>query len=179
MFRADGDPWSYRGSPFEAFKRDTLLRACGKRTYGRGLELAGANGETTVRLRRRCLNLLAVDASPTALSLARERTGQDPRVRLELALLPRQMPQGDFDLIVASEIVYYLDRRDGDLLARRLRAGLRRGGRIVVLHHLRSFDDAAQLPARAHARLCRQLAGSMALVFHERHRRFDCAAFVG
>lgn len=177
LFRRNGDPWDYRASPFEAWKRSVLLRACGDRTFGRGLELACANGETALRLADRCLRLLAVDAAPTALALARRRTRHQPRIRIAPALLPGDMPRGSFDLIVASEIVYYLDRRDGDALGRGMLAALAPGGRIVVLHHLWHFDDAAQPPRRAHARLCTRLGDALPPVFHERHGRFDCAAY--
>ena len=63
-FQHNIDPWNYTASRFEHFKRDVLLRACGCRTYGRGLELACAIGETTRYLAHRCIRLLAVDSSP-------------------------------------------------------------------------------------------------------------------
>ena len=66
-FRENIDPWNYAASPFEAYKRAVLLHACGTRPFGRGLELACAIGETTRMLARRCLRLLAVDSSATAL----------------------------------------------------------------------------------------------------------------
>ena len=108
MFRKDKDPWNYAGSVFEAYKRDKLLKACGDRTYGRGFELACANGETTRRLAGRCLNLLAVDAAPTAVEEARRRTADLTNVELRTAVLPAETPMGPYDLIVASEILYYL-----------------------------------------------------------------------
>ena len=66
-FRENIDPWNYAASPFEAYKRAVLLRACGTRRYGRGLELACAIGVTTQMLAPRCLRLLAIDSSATAL----------------------------------------------------------------------------------------------------------------
>jgi len=177
LFREREDPWDYRTSPFEAYKRGVLLRACGPRIHGRGLELACANGETTLHLADRCLRLLAVDAAPSALAIARRRTRHDPRIRLRRALLPDEMPRGAFDLIVASEIIYYLEPRQAAAVGRDMLTRLARGGRIVALHHLWPFDDAAAPPALAHGRLCRQLAAAATCVFHERHRRFDCVAF--
>jgi hypothetical protein len=37
-FRHNIDPWDYRHSQFERQKREVLLRACGHRKHGRGLE---------------------------------------------------------------------------------------------------------------------------------------------
>lgn len=72
--------------------------------YGRGLEVACAIGETTRRLARVCLRLLAVDSSLTALNEARLRLAENKNVSFRQALLPAETPRGPFDLIVASEI---------------------------------------------------------------------------
>ena len=177
LFRTEIDPWDYRNSPFEAYKRGILIRACGARRHGRGLELACANGETTLRLDRRCLRLTAVDASPTAVAAASRRTSGLPRVTVGLCKLPDEMPRGPFDLIVASEIAYYLTPNDLRGLILKIRAALAPGGRVVVLHHLRRFDDAAQLPSLAQAAVRRSLGRSMQAVFAERHGRFEAVAF--
>src|ERR1019366_5462283 len=176
-FQDNIDPWNYTASPFEHFKRDVLLRACGCRTYGRGLELACAIGETTRYLARRCLRLLAVDSSPTALREAERRLQGMRRVTLQQMRLPRETPSGPFDLIVASEIVYYLTPRELFELLHRVDAALAPGGRIVVLDHCRPFDDAAQLPELAHRRVRMKLQKTMHVVFHQRHNRFDVLAF--
>ena len=176
MFRKDADPWNYAASPFEAYKRDRLLHACGGRLFGRGFELACANGETTRRLAGRCLRLLAVDAAPTAVAEARRRTKDLKNVELREAVLPTETPSGPFDLIVASEILYYLTERDMRTLLDQLMAALAPAGRIVVLHHIIPFADAAQPPAMAQ-RLARQiLSASMPLVAEHRERRFSVFA---
>lgn len=177
MFQRDSDPWDYAGSPFEAFKREVLLRACGARTYGRGLELACANGETSRRLARRCLGLLAVDASPTVIAAARKRV-RDPRVTFAVARLPSETPRGPFDLIVASEIFYYMSRFDMDRLLGRLAKALAPGGRIVILHHTLGFGDAAQPPWAAQAAAKYRLSRALTPVLEAQHRRFQVAAFV-
>ena len=148
-FAADPDPWNYAASPFEAWKRGVLLTACGDRPYGRGLELACANGETTRLLAQHCRRLLAVDASATALEAARRRNAGNGRIIFRHALLPRDMPRGPFDLIVASEILYYLKPSDLSALLPKLHAALAPGGRIVLLHHVLDFDDAAIRPVQA------------------------------
>jgi SAM-dependent methyltransferase len=177
LFRTSIDPWNYRSSPFEAHKRRVLLRACGARLYGRGLELACANGETTISLDHRCLRLTAVDSSPTAVAAATKRTLASPSVTVTRCLLPAEMPRGPFDLIVVSEIVYYLTPNALGLLIAKIEAALAPGGRVVVLHHLRRFDDASQIPARAQAATCRCLSRSMRRVFAESHGRFQAMAF--
>lgn len=176
-FAADPDPWNYAASPFEAWKRGVLLKACGDRHYGRGLELACANGETTRRLARHCRRLLAVDASATALAAARHRNAGNARVVFRRALLPRDMPRGPFDLIVASEILYYLKPDDLCALLPRLHAALAPGGRIVFLHHVLDFDDAAIRPVQAVAAAERWFAAAAPLSMTRQTARFRVAAF--
>ena len=176
MFRKDTDPWDYAGSRFESFKRKVLLHACGGRIAGRGLELACANGETTRHLARRCLRLLAVDASPTVIAAARQRV-RDRRVTFAVAELPLETPRGAFDLIVASELLYYMGRTDMDALLAKLERSLAPGGRIVILHHTVAFADATQHPGQAQARATAQLGEALMPVLSRTYRQFAVAAF--
>lgn len=178
-FKVSSDPWNYRTSAFEAMKRRILLRACGPQRLGRGLELACAIGENSRALAARCLTLVATDGAPTALETARRLTPNDARIDYRHGVLPGGIPGGPFDLIVVSEIAYYLSPRDLAALGQRMMQALAPGGRIVVLHHVVPFDDAAQLPALAQARLCRMFARSMLRVLDQRHGRYAVAAFRG
>lgn len=177
-YRGAIDPWNYSNSPFEAAKRRVLLSACGDRLHGRGLELGCSIGETSALLTRRCLSLLAVDSSETAIAEAQRRHGAEPRLTFRQAVLPREMPRGPFDLVVISEVAYYLSPRDlSDLLARTMLCTAP-GGRIVALHHLTPFDDAAQPPALAQALLRDFLRKLGRVVFHQRARTYEAIAIV-
>lgn len=58
----------------------------------------------------RCGELLAVDVSERAVAAARERLEGLDHVRVKRRTLPEEMPGGQFDLIVASEVLYYFPR---------------------------------------------------------------------
>jgi len=177
MFAADPDPWGYAASPFERFKRRILMEAVGTRMYGRGLELACANGENSAVLGRKCLRLLALDGSPTALAIARDRNRATPRVRFAEAVLPGGMPRGPFDLIVVSELLYYLAPNDLQVMLARLRAAVAPGGRIVFLHHFLDFDDAATPPALVAEAVERAFAPGFGVGYRARTGRFVAVAF--
>jgi hypothetical protein len=113
-----------------------------------------------------CLRLVALDGSPTAIAEAKRRV-QSAHVRFMQAKLPGQMPHGPFDLIVVSEIAYYLSGHEPVLLGKRLAAAVAHRGKIVLLHHRRHFHDAAQLRVLAHLRLRSQL-GRIAIPIFER-----------
>jgi hypothetical protein len=118
---------------------------------------------------------VALDGSPTALAEARRRV-HGAHVKYVQARLPDEMPRGPFDLIVVSEIAYYLSVHELALLGRRLAAATAPRGKIVLLHHRRHFQDAAQLPCLAHFRLRSQLSFSATAIFEERYPRFDVVA---
>lgn len=177
MFRANVDPWNYACSPFEAFKRRALLHACGAQKRGRVLELACANGETTRALGPKALRLLGIDGSPTAILEARRRTEDVDRISVRVALLPDAMPRGPFDLILVSELLYYLDGRALNAVLAGLVAATALGGRIVLLHHLRRFEDATQHPRLAHDAARAAFAALFQMSVYKHHGRFELLAF--
>jgi SAM-dependent methyltransferase len=177
-FRENLDPWNYASSPFERFKRRVLIQACGLTKHGRVLELGCANGETTRALARLSLRLLAVDGSVTAIAAAKARFAGNTQVSFSCLTIPEQMPRGPFDLIVISELAYYLPAHRLLLLGRRVLASLAPGGRVVVLNHRRMFDDAAQHPALAHRRLILYLERSLRLIGAAQFPRFAVASLL-
>ena len=98
---------------------------------------------------------------------------QSEHVRFVQARLPGEMPRGRFDLIVVSEIAYYLSVHELVLLGKRLAAAIAHRGKIVLLHHRRNFQDAAQSPVCAHLRLRSQLGRIAIPIFEERYPQFD------
>jgi len=176
-FRAEIDPWDYTHSRFEHFKRLILLRACGPSKHGRVLELGCAIGETSRLLGRISVRLLAVDGSPTALAEAMRRIPHSRHVSFRYANLPGQMPRRQFDLIVVSELVYYLRQHQQQVLADRLVLALAPGGMTVILNHRRPFNDAAMLPELAHRRLRHRLSCQLCLVRDASYRHFNISVF--
>ncbi|MCT8267000.1 MULTISPECIES: class I SAM-dependent DNA methyltransferase [Afifella] len=177
-FRHDIDPWRYRSSSFEEMKRRDLVAAAGSGPYARGLELGCAIGVTSRALAPLTLRLLALDASPTALAEARRECADLASVRFREAVLPRDLPRGEFDLIVASEVAYYLSDAALRRLAAELPTRLARGGRIVLVHHVRPFSDAAVHPALAHGFLRKNLERQLVPVWHKARAHYRVDALI-
>jgi SAM-dependent methyltransferase len=110
-YQASADPWGYRTSAYEREKYAATLAALPRRSFGRALEVGCSIGVFTELLAPRCEQLVAIDFAPRALALARERLGDIAKVDLLLAAFPEQVPAGAWDLVVCSEVLYYLDRR--------------------------------------------------------------------
>ncbi len=72
--------------------------------------------------------------------MARERCGDCPSVRFLRMTVPQEWPSEEFDLILLSEVVYYLCAADVERLARRVRCALAPGGDIVLIHWIGATD---------------------------------------
>lgn len=147
LFRAHVDPWRFETSAYEDAKYTETLAALPAGRFGDVLEVGCANGVLTARLAPRCDRLLAVDVSETALAAARARVGE-PHVSFERRYLPAEAPEGHFDLILLSEVVYYWDSADLARMATYLHDATRSGGCLLLVHwtgltdYPKSGDDA-------------------------------------
>jgi SAM-dependent methyltransferase len=107
LYEQSPDPWGFETSPYERKKYERTLGVLQGRRYQRALEVGCSIGVFTVKLAPLCDEVLAVDVSERAVAAARERLAGFPHVRVERRRLPEDTPEGPFDLIVASEVLYY------------------------------------------------------------------------
>lgn len=164
---ADGDdPWGFRDRWYERRKRDLTVAALLQPRYARAFEPGCAIGVLTEALAPRCDELLATDVDPTALAAARARLAAHQQVRVEQLAVPDSWPPGDHDLIVVSEIGYYLAGPDLTALATRCAASLAPGGTLLACHWRHPVGDYPTSGADVHAALGRA-PGLHRLVRHE------------
>ncbi len=109
LYETSADPWGYATSAYEREKYADTLAALPPRPLGAALEVGCSIGVFTAMLAPRCQSLLAIDFSARALALARERLAGVHGVELARASFPEQAPGRRFDLVVCSEVLYYLD----------------------------------------------------------------------
>lgn len=157
LYRRD-DPYGYRDRWYEERKRALLLAALTKRRYATGWEFGCSNGELSAALATRCDTLLATDLSPRAVVLATQRTAGLGNVTVVRAAHPADWPSGKFELIVFSEVGYFLTPTELVDCARRLRASLAPTGLLVACHWQRAFSEARTVPAEVHRLLQATLA---------------------
>ena len=108
LFKQSPDPWGYFSEPYERDRFRRTLALLTDRRYRSALEMGCANGGLTERLMHVCDRVLAVDVSAPALNAARKRFGFQPGVTFERRTMPDDYPDQEFDLIVASDMIYYL-----------------------------------------------------------------------
>lgn len=140
-YRADPDPWRTLTDPYESHKRERTLAACGEGPFASACDLGAGTGVLAAALAPRCERLLALDGAPTAIAEAQRRLAPFPHVEARVAMLPDGLPTGPLDLVVASEILYYLDDDAFHMVLRWLPDALATGGRAVAVHWTGSAPD--------------------------------------
>jgi SAM-dependent methyltransferase len=133
-YASDPDPWQFSSSAYERNKYALTLAALPKPRYARAFEIGCSIGVLTRELASRCDAILAVDAAQAPLLQARLRCAEFPDASFERMFVPEQWPDGEFDLILLSEVVYYLDAGDLERLAGRVGGALRSDGNVVLVH---------------------------------------------
>ncbi len=133
MYDDGPDPWRNLGSFYEERRRALVLAMLGSARYRRVLELGCADGFLTAALVTRAEEVFAFDTSPRAVAATRVNA---PAATVARGDLPRVIPeaQGHFDLVVLSEVGYFLSATELLATLRRARAALAPGGELVLCH---------------------------------------------
>ncbi|CAN5713393.1 class I SAM-dependent methyltransferase [soil metagenome] len=134
LYAGSNDPWEFASSEYERRKYEQTLEVLQEQRFERALEVGASIGVFTAMLAPYCEELLAVDTSERAVALARERLSGQSNVRVEQRTLPEEMPDGPFDLIVASEVLYYLPRETMLQTLQRFEDELAPGGVLLTVH---------------------------------------------
>lgn len=132
---ASEDPFFFDSNPREALKYERTLALCGAGPFARALEIGCAEGAFTERLAPRCRKLDALDISAVAVQRAADRTRSLPGVSCERRTLPVEFEKEAFDLIVASDVLYYLSVSDLEAALSAFERALAPGGGLVFVHY--------------------------------------------
>ncbi len=133
LYASNPDPWDFHGSAYERAKYEATLAALPARC-GDLLEVGCSIGVLTSRLAPRCDHLLALDFAAAALAQARATCAACGNVRFLQAGVPAGWPAGRFDVILFSEVLYFLSPADIETTARRAAAALTPDGTVVLVN---------------------------------------------
>jgi SAM-dependent methyltransferase len=107
LYGATDDPWSFRTRPYEERKRRLTMACLPNARYRSVFEPGCAFGLLTGLLAERAETVLAMDISEAAIRTAAQAV--PAHVELRTGAIPADWPSGVFDLVVLSEVGYYLD----------------------------------------------------------------------
>lgn len=175
MYEIHLDPWNFGSSPYEAAKYARTLAALPNAVYASGLEVGCSVGVLSALLAERCRHLLSLDVSELALERARVRCRSLPQVRFERRSLPQEFPEGSFDLIVLSEVLYYLSPADLKTTLTRCVQALDPAGHLIAVHWTPPVHDYPQTGDEVHAALL--AAPGLRHLHGERHEQYRLDLF--
>ena len=141
LYGRDPDPWRFETSGYERAKYADTVAALPRPRYGRVLEVGCSIGVLTASLAERADHLVATDVAEAALAVARRRLDAAPQVRFVRGGFPDDAPEGPFDLIVLSEVLYYLSAADLRRAATATVDRLAPGGEVLLVHWLGETPD--------------------------------------
>lgn len=150
---SDGDPWHTEDAPYEEQKRADLFSVLSPR-YTMIVDVGCGTGTITRLLAQRG-PVLGLDASAEALKYARQKP-VDGVEYLQADLRTAPLPER-YDLVVASEVLYYLEETDRAAVIGRLAAGLAPGGHFVIVGAKNDARVFPLLDARDDLRLAREV----------------------
>lgn len=149
MYAAGDDPWGFDHLWYEQRKRDLTVAVLPRRRYDHALEVGSSTGVLSAALIARCERLTCVELHPRAVDVARRRlAAAGDRVRVEVGDIRRWRPTEAHDLLVLSEVLYYLDDRDLASVTSWSRTMRDAGATVVAVdfrhpvpEHVRSGDE--------------------------------------
>ncbi|WP_338403778.1 bifunctional PIG-L family deacetylase/class I SAM-dependent methyltransferase [Cellulosimicrobium arenosum] len=132
FYTGRADPWGFESRWYEERKREVLLATLPRPRFRAALEIGCSTGVLTVAIETRADRVVGVDIADAPLEIARRRVGSG--VKLLRLDTPDQWPEGRFDLVVLSEVLYYYGREDLDRALDRAVGSLTDDGVLVACH---------------------------------------------
>lgn len=172
VYAASDDPWDFETSAYEAAKYQATIKALPRPMYETALEIGCSIGVLTELLATRCRQLTAIDVSAKALERAQKRCRQLRHVHFQQASFPDELPQGTFDLIVISEVGYYLAPQDWRRALLIVKKKLRPDGNIILVHWLPEVHDYPQTGDQVHESFKQILGSEMRYITGHRTDRY-------
>lgn len=136
MYASSEDPWNFRTSWYERRKYALTLAALPDQSYERAFEPGCSVGVLTEQLAQRCEEVVAMEMMPSVAERTREFLSPNPRVTVLTGSIPSCWPAGSFDLVVLSEIAYYLSAEPLHQTLDLLENTMRPGGTLISVHYI-------------------------------------------
>ena len=138
---ADGpDPLGFETSEYDRRKYDLPLAALPRRRYARALEPGCSIGVLTADLARRCDAVEAWEPIDAPRAAAVERTPDHVTVRDAVLGEAEPLPGAPIDLIVLSEVLYYLPADEVAVAVGKLLDLAAPGADVVAVHWRHPID---------------------------------------
>lgn len=135
------DPWKHAARWYEARKYGLTVGVLPRQRYRRCFEPGSGAGVLTQQLASRVGELVAMERHQRGAEATRRRCHDLANVRVMTGAIPEVWPDGRFDLIVLSELLYYLDAGAMHTTLERAAASLDQDGHLVAVHYRPQVEE--------------------------------------
>ncbi len=142
LYAANPDPWNFSASAYEHRRYQATMAALEDIVVGNAFEIGCSIGILTGILAPRCTSLFAVDIVESALAAAKLHCAGMPHVTFANRHVPEQWPVGQkFDLILISEVLYFLTPTDIARVAAQVVTSLSPNGTVLLVNYTEPVDE--------------------------------------
>lgn len=152
VYREAEDPWGFDTRSYERRKYALTVAVLPRPRYARAFEPGCAFGALSELLAPRCDALFACELVPKVAERARQRVRSFAHVQVETAGIPEYWPSGPLDLVVLSEVAYYVTDAGAHELLAKLEASTTDDAHVVAVHY-RGQTDYPRSGDAVHAQL--------------------------
>ena len=177
VYDVNTDPWNFETSIYERDKYLVTMEALNKNMYKNVFEVGCSIGILSEMLAHRAEKLLAVDASEAPLNKARQRLMEYPNVVIEKMNVPAEFITTPADLIVLSEVAYYLNNNDLQILREKTLLQLEKGGQLLMVHWTPFVHDYPQTGDRVHEYFLEMENLELRHLLHQRYETYRLDLF--
>ncbi|MEP6925236.1 MAG: SAM-dependent methyltransferase [Pyrinomonadaceae bacterium] len=177
VYRANADPWNFETSEYERAKYAATLAALPQTHYQKAFEIGCSIGVLTKELAARCTKLLAIDVSDAALEKAQKRCAKLSQISFEKMQIPAEFPAAAFDLILVSEVGYYLAPEDWQTATEKIAKHLELNGNVVLVHWIPFVHDYPQTGDEVHESFKRWTTGKLRHLTEKREENYRLDVF--
>ena len=136
LYRKNVDPWNYVENHYEQDRFEKTIAALPDRHFESACEIGCSIGVLTEKLALRADRLIGLDCSLPALEEARRRLQSLTHVTVKQMRVPDELPEGHFDLIVFSEVLYFFSDADLARLKTFVESRVLEGGVCLLVNFL-------------------------------------------
>ena len=165
VYTRNNDPWDYQSSEYEQKKYQATVEALTKDVYSNAFEIGCSIGVLSAQLAAKCQKLLSVDVSDLPLQKARVRLKDFAQVTVKKMTVPAEFPEENFDLVVLSEVGYYLSEPDLHRAQQLILDHLLPQGQLLLVHWTPFVHDYPLTGDQVHESFL-QLAGEQGPLHH-------------
>lgn len=172
VYAANDDPWDFETSEYEAEKYTETIKSLPRENYKNAFEIGCSIGVLSEKLAAKCERILAVDVSEKALEKAEARCKNLLQITFKKISFPQEFPEDFFDLVLISEVGYYLAPEDWAEATEKVFAHLSENGQIALVHWLPEVHDYPQTGDEVHDSFAEFAKAKMRNVYKTRRENY-------